>query len=51
MDVSKEYVKYQLKSLGMKDLSEEDLEAYTRGINEISVTYSVNVSASLRPFV
>ena len=29
--VSKEYVREQLHSMGVRDLSEEDLEAYTNG--------------------
>ena len=30
--VSKEYVRGQLMSMGIQNISEEDLEAYTRGI-------------------
>ena len=31
MEVSKEYVRQQLHAMGVRELSEEDLEAYTRG--------------------
>ena len=31
IQVSKEYVRQQLHDMGVKDLSEEDLESYTRG--------------------
>ena len=34
--VSKEYVKGQLMSMGIQNISEEDLEAYTRGIKHNS---------------
>ncbi len=31
VEVPKEYVRQQLQSMGIHDISEEDLEAYTRG--------------------
>lgn len=31
VEVSKEYVRQQLYSMGVKELSEADLESYTRG--------------------
>ena len=31
--VSKEYVRQQLNAMGVRELSEEDLEAYTNGEN------------------
>ncbi len=31
MEVPREYVRQQLQSMGIQDISEEDLEAYTRG--------------------
>lgn len=31
VEVSKEYVREQLHAMGVRDLSEQDLEAYTRG--------------------
>ena len=34
--VSKEYVKGQLMSMGIQNISEKDLEAYTRGIKHNS---------------
>lgn len=31
LEVSKEYVRQQLYDMGVKELSEEDLESYTNG--------------------
>ena len=38
--VSKEYVRGQLVSMGIQNISEEDLEAYTRGIFNISSNFT-----------
>ena len=41
LQVSKEYVRGQLLSMGIENISEEDLDAYTRGKEDIydSITY------------
>ena len=40
--VSKEYVRGQLMSMGIQNISEEDLEAYTRGMLKHSVHNNLN---------
>ena len=38
--VSKEYVRGQLVSMGIQNISEEDLEAYTRGISSNVIVFT-----------
>ena len=50
--VSKEYVRGQLVSMGIQNISEEDLEAYTRGIKHLSCRQIISkVSMVLYYFV
>lgn len=43
--VSKEYVRGQLVSMGIQNISEEDLEAYTRGIQHLSCRQIISIKS------
>ena len=54
LQVSKEYVRGQLLSMGIENISEEDLDAYTRGKEDIydsnNLSQSVTVIISISDF-